>query len=196
MDSEADLIGRFPDDLDVDEGGTVWFAAGVSHVGEGFGDKRKRAPRQAQDADGADGTVGAPDKQAGTCLGEGSPTEVTFGEAEVFPIPGRGEAAQAVLATSNASPSTPAAYAQSRHTDLETTLASLVVGGHRAWLHAPTEAAVGVEPWGDPEDEEEARTRAAMAAISQDTVLVARLARAPEPLALALRNILLQQRQG
>ena len=49
MNGEADLIGRLPDDLDVDQRGSARPISGKAGIGEGLRHERKGAPRQAQD---------------------------------------------------------------------------------------------------------------------------------------------------
>ena len=53
MNGEAESIRRLSDDLKGDRGGLRGSFAGKAHIGDGLGDKRKRAPRQTQDGRGA-----------------------------------------------------------------------------------------------------------------------------------------------
>jgi len=113
--------------------------------------------------------------------------------AEIHEIPGRAELAE-VSATSGAAPGTPLPYTDCRFTDMEKTLQALVVGGDRRWLHAPPPEAPLTQDLGDPVGEEEAQTRAAMAAIDADADVARLLQSAPELLEVNLRSLLLQAR--
>lgn len=49
MDGEADLVGRFSDDLDIDERSIAGPVTSIADIGEGSGNKGKGPPRHAQD---------------------------------------------------------------------------------------------------------------------------------------------------